>query len=76
MLRNAIQITHVVYMAKPISLASLKFSGTFLVLMAYRVHKLRRRKSNAWLTNTAVDDVIHVRTERSRDGCSVCGIGG
>lgn len=43
---NAIQITIVVYIVKPINLASLKFSGTFLVLNAYKVHIAMRKKSN------------------------------
>lgn len=46
MTTNAIQMTSVVYMVKPMNLASLKFSGTFRVLNAYKVHMRMRKKSN------------------------------
>ena len=41
------QITHVVYIEKPMNLASLKFSGRFLVLTAYSVHMTTKKKSQA-----------------------------
>ena len=47
MTRKAIQMTSVVYMVKPMNLASLKFSGTLRVLKAYQVHIRMRKKSKA-----------------------------
>ena len=43
---KATQMTQVVYMAKPMNLASLKFSGKLRVFTAYTVHMPIRKKSN------------------------------
>ena len=59
---KAIQMIHVLYMVKPMYLASLKFSGTFLVLMAYQVHKkMRKALYNNDIAKELVD-TPHVKT--------------
>ena len=47
-------------MVKPINLASLKFSGRFLVLMAYRVHITIRNASNPRGTIIPIVVTLHV----------------
>lgn len=73
---KAIQITHVVYMAKPMNLASLKFSGTLRVLMAYSVHKAISKKSKARGATTPSGVVLQASTTRSRVGNSSVGAAG
>lgn len=43
---KASQITHVVYIVKPMYLLSLKASGIFLVFQAYNVHTTTRPEGN------------------------------
>jgi len=73
---KAIQMTHVVYIAKPMNLASLKFSGTLRVLMAYSVHNAISKKSKARGATTPSGVVLQASTTRSRVGNSSVGAAG
>ena len=69
-------MTQVVYMANPMNLASLKFSGTLRVLMAYSVQRAMRKKSNARGATTPSGVVLQASTTRSRLGKSRVGAAG
>jgi len=69
-------MTQVVYMAKPMNLASLKFSGTLRVLMAYSVHNAISKKSKARGATTPSGVVLQASTARSRVGNSNVGAAG
>lgn len=51
-------------MAKPTNLASLKFSGTFLVFNAYNVHNIINKNIKAKGPTIPVFVVLHANTAR------------
>lgn len=65
---KAIQITSVVYIVKPINLASLKFSGTFLVFTAYTVHMAIKKKSKPSGAMIPSGVVLQIKLTLFKDG--------
>ena len=65
---KAIHITRVVYIVKPINLASLKFSGTLRVLIAYTVHIAIRKKSKPRGAMIPIEVVLQINITLSKAG--------
>ena len=59
---------HVVYMVKPMNLASLKFSGRLRVLMAYKVHMTIRKMSKPRGTRIPNVVALQVNCEQRTSG--------